>query len=79
MAVCTVHDAKTNLSRLIARAEAGEEVIIARGKVPAVKLVPVKASPRKKTRGAFGMFKGKVALTDAFFEPLPESELVGLK
>jgi prevent-host-death family protein len=36
-----VHEAKTHLSRLMAQAEAGEEVIIARNGVPAVKLVPV--------------------------------------
>ena len=34
MAVVTIHDAKTNLSRLIARVEAGEEIILARGKKP---------------------------------------------
>lgn len=37
----TVHVAKTNLSRLIARAEAGEEIVIARGSEPVVRLVPV--------------------------------------
>ena len=36
-----VHEAKTTLSKLLAAAEAGEEVIILRGKRPAVKLVPV--------------------------------------
>lgn len=37
----TVHEAKTNLSKLIRLALAGEEVIIARGHVPVVKLTPV--------------------------------------
>lgn len=37
----TVHEAKTNLSKLIRLALAGEEVIIARGNVPVVKLTPV--------------------------------------
>jgi prevent-host-death family protein len=37
----TIHAAKTNLSRLIARAEAGEEIIIARGRTPVAKLVPL--------------------------------------
>ena len=41
MAQFSVHDAKTNLSRLIAAALAGGDVVIARGKVPAVRLVPV--------------------------------------
>lgn len=72
MAEFTVHAAKTNLSKLIARAEAGEEVIIVRGKEPVVRLVPVaQTRPRPK----FGSLKGKVYLTDAFFEPLPDDEL----
>ena len=42
MKTVTVHAAKTHLSRLIEKAEAGEEVVIAHGKVPAVRLVPVR-------------------------------------
>jgi prevent-host-death family protein len=41
MAIVTVHQAKTQLSKLIARAEAGEEIVIARGREPAVKLTPI--------------------------------------
>jgi prevent-host-death family protein len=70
--IYTVHQAKTQLSRLIAAALEGEEVIIARGAKPVVRLQPVdatRASPR------FGSMKGRLALTDAFFEPLPEDEL----
>jgi len=72
MATVTVHAAKTQLSRLIARAEAGEEVIIARGKKPVVRLVPIDgAKPRRR----FGAMKGKVWVGPEFFEPLPEEEL----
>ena len=68
----TVHAAKTNLSRLIAAAEAGEEVVIMRGSVPAVRLVPVgDAAPVRR----FGALAGRVSLDDAFFEPLPPGEL----
>ena len=70
--VVTVHQAKTNLSKLIADAENGEEVIIARGKEPAVRLVPVASSKPLRTPG---WLKGQFVLTDAFFEPLPEEEL----
>ena len=42
----TVHDAKTNLSRLIAEALAGGDVVIARGRVPVVRLVPVEPAVR---------------------------------
>ena len=70
----SIHDAKTNLSRLIERACSGEEVIIARGKTPVVKLVPITSrSPRRK----FGSMKGRARVTGAFFEPLPEEELAG--
>jgi prevent-host-death family protein len=72
MPVYTVHDAKTNLSKLIERAENGEEVVIARGSKPAVKLVPIAASKPKRV---FGAFKGQFSLPDSFFDPLPEDEL----
>jgi len=68
----TVHAAKTNLSRLIARACAGETVIIARGRVPVVRLVPLKSA---KGGRAFGAMRGRARVGKAFFEPLPADEL----
>ena len=41
MSIVTIHQAKTNLSRLIEKASQGEEVIIARGSKPVARLVPV--------------------------------------
>jgi prevent-host-death family protein len=70
--VVSIHAAKTNLSQLIARAEAGEEVIIARDKTPVVKLVPV---GQRRPRRQFGAMRGKARVGSAFFEPLPEDEL----
>ena len=52
MAQYSVHDAKTNLSRLIADALAGDEVVIARGSVPVVRLAPLNAETLG--RRAFG-------------------------
>lgn len=72
MTVVTVHRAKTNLSKLIAQALAGEEIIIARGDTPAVRLVPVAAA---EPRRAAGTLKGRIHVTAAFFEPLPPEEL----
>ena len=66
-----VSQAKSQLSRLIARAEAGEEVIIARRGKPVVRIVACK--PRKKRRP--GRLKDKVVIPDDFFDPLPEEEL----
>lgn len=71
MAQFTVHDAKTNLSRLIADALAGLDVVIARGSVPAVRLVPVEQVGKRQ----FGAFKGKIKLDARFDEPLPDDEL----
>jgi antitoxin (DNA-binding transcriptional repressor) of toxin-antitoxin stability system len=71
----TVHAAKTHLSRLIAKACAGEEVVIARGKTPLVRLVPI-AGPNEPPIGRIrGAAKGLGYLDDSFFDPLPESEL----
>lgn len=72
--VHSVHAAKTQLSRLIERAEAGEDVVIARGRTPVVRLVPVHA--RKVVR-RFGAMRGRARVTDAFFAPLPPEELDG--
>ncbi|SFF76044.1 prevent-host-death family protein [Novosphingobium sp. CF614] len=73
MAQFSVHDAKTNLSRLIADALAGGDVVIARGNVPVVRLVPV--APRGRRR--FGALQGRIAIDARFDEPLPEEELGG--
>lgn len=75
MATVTIHQAKTNLSRLIARAEAGEEILIARGKEPVARLT---ALPRHG--GERGLAGSMAAVwpdlpRSAFFEPLPEDEL----
>lgn len=52
-----IHFAKTHLSRLIQRAQAGEEVVIARGKAPVVRLVPVTA---ERPRRQFGAMRDRV-------------------
>lgn len=68
----TIHAAKTTLSKLIARAHAGEEIVIARGDVPVARLVPiVERTPRRQP----GTLRGVVKITGAFFEPLPPEEL----
>ena len=75
MTTVTIHQAKTNLSKLIERANAGEEIIIARDKEPVARLEPLKKRTGK--RGLAGTMKDKWPdLPDAFFfDPLPEEEL----
>jgi prevent-host-death family protein len=69
-----VHEAKTTLSKLLAAAEAGEEVIILRGKRPAVKLVPVGDRAWGRYEGAVrvpGDFDAPDADLEALFEDVP--------
>ena len=71
MPIVNVHEAKTQLSRLLAQAEAGEEVVIARHGDPVVRLVPCK--PKGKRR--FGAMKGKIVVDDSILEPLAQVHL----
>lgn len=72
MVTVPIHKAKAGLSKLVARACGGEEVVISRGKQPLVRLVPVnRPTPERK----FGALRGKLVVDDRFFEPLPEAEL----
>ena len=66
-----MHEAKTELSRLVERALAGEEVVIARAGVPVVRLVPVVARGKRK----LGQWAGRVAMADDFCAPLSDEEL----
>ncbi len=75
MSVVTIHQAKTNLSRLIEKASEGEEVIIARGSKPVARLVPVGEIKGKRQQRQPGSLKGKLRVGPEFFEPLPISEL----
>ena len=74
MGIFTIHEAKTHLSKLIARAEAGEEIVIARRREPVVRLEPIAG---RTLRPTFGAMRGKWPdLPDAFFfDPLPDEEL----
>jgi prevent-host-death family protein len=70
--IVNVDVAQANLSQLIERAEAGEEIIIARDSKPAVQLVLVGMTKAKRV---FGSMQGKISLTPEFFDPLPDDEL----
>jgi antitoxin (DNA-binding transcriptional repressor) of toxin-antitoxin stability system len=72
MATVTIHTAKTTLSQLLVRVEAGEEIVLARGKTPIAKLVPFRPAP---TGRRFGALRGSVSVGPEFFEPLPEPDL----
>ena len=65
-----VHEAKTHLSRLLQRVEAGEEITIARGEKPIARLVPVVSS----RAAAQGMDRGRIWMAEDFDAPDPELE-----
>jgi prevent-host-death family protein len=72
MKTITIHKAKTQLSKLIERACRGEEIVIARGSEPVVRLVAIQSPKGDRKPGAL---KGKIHLGPEFFEPLPPEEL----
>ena len=67
-----IHDAKTRLSQLIERVEAGEEIVIARAGRPVARLTPLKAhlGPRR-----LGRLDGRFRIPDDFNSPLPDDLL----
>jgi prevent-host-death family protein len=68
MKTVNVHEAKTHLSRLLARAHEGEEIVIAKGGEPYARLVPLEGKPPRRARGTL---KGLVQVDGRFFDPLP--------
>ena len=71
MVTVNVHEAKANLSRLLARVETGEDVVIARNGKPVARLVS--CNPGNKPQP--DVLKGKIVIDDSFFDPLPKDEL----
>lgn len=74
MRIVRVHEAKTHLSRLLERVEKGEEILIARGRVPVARLVPVNAEPRRP-----GRLKGTIRVGRGFDKPLPAGLLAAFR
>jgi antitoxin (DNA-binding transcriptional repressor) of toxin-antitoxin stability system len=72
MSIVTIHVAKANLSKLLARVEAGEEIIIARGKAPIARFTRISARTAARR---FGAMKGIVSVGQELFEPMTEAEL----
>jgi len=72
MTTCTIHQAKTNLSRLLQKASNGEDVIICRGSTSIARLVPIGLTKGQRQPGAL---KGTLTVGPEFFEALPADEL----
>lgn len=69
MAHVTIGEAKTNFSKLVRRAEAGEEIVVRRGSEPVARIVPLRK--RGGVRG-FGSMKGEIRIGQDFDEPLDD-------
>ncbi len=67
--IVNVHEAKTHFSKLLDRAHAGEEIVLAKAGKPYARLVPLENDQPRIP----GIAEGRI--DEAFFEPLPESEL----
>jgi prevent-host-death family protein len=75
MVTVGVHEAKTNLSRLLQRVAAGEDVIITRSGVPVARLTAI----HERSRRTFGQDRGRFTIPDDFDAPLPEDILEGFE
>jgi len=71
-AIVNVHQAKTHLSRLLARVSLGEEIVIAKAGKPVARLVPVRQPPQQRDPG---LDKGKIWMAPDFDAPLPDEIL----
>jgi prevent-host-death family protein len=72
----TIHQAKTHLSRLVKEAEAGNEVVVMRGKKPVAKIVPVNMPATEELPfRLIGAFRGKIHYDDSVFKPATDAEL----
>jgi prevent-host-death family protein len=65
MDAVSIHEAKTHFSRLVARAEAGEEIVVRRGPKPVAKIVAYHAPTAPRVPGAL---KGRITIADDFDE-----------
>lgn len=63
-----IHDAKTNLSKLLERVERGEEIVIARAGTPIARLCPIAPRPRRRR---LGKYAGQIEIADDF-DRLPD-------
>ncbi|MEA5570502.1 type II toxin-antitoxin system Phd/YefM family antitoxin [Calothrix sp. UHCC 0171] len=77
METVNIHQAKTNLSRLLSRVELGEEIVISNRGVPIAKLVPFRTSLDR--RSSLGQDRGMFIVPDDFNAPLPEDILVAFE
>jgi prevent-host-death family protein len=72
MLTVNIHEAKTQFSKLIARVEAGEEIVIARDGAPVARLVAIRQPASKRISGRD---RDLFSVPEDFDEPMPEDTL----
>ncbi len=72
MKTVNIHQAKTHLSKLIARVRKGEEIVLAKAGKPVAKIVPLDAGPKRRVPGSA---RGQFTMSDDFDAPLPDEIL----
>lgn len=77
METVNIHQAKTNLSRLLSRVEHGEEIVISNRGIPVAKLVPFRTSLDR--RSSLGQDRGKFVVPEDFNAPLPDEILAAFE
>ncbi len=77
METVNIHQAKTNLSRLLSRVELGEEIVISNRGIPIAKIVPFRTSLDR--RSSLGRDRGIFTVPDDFNAPLPEDILTAFE
>ncbi|MBW4658699.1 MAG: type II toxin-antitoxin system Phd/YefM family antitoxin [Drouetiella hepatica Uher 2000/2452] len=77
METVNIHQAKTNLSRLLSRVELGEEIIISNRGIPVAKLVPFRTIHNRQD--SLGLDRGRFVVPEAFNAPLPEEILAAFE
>ncbi|GAB4323141.1 MAG: type II toxin-antitoxin system prevent-host-death family antitoxin [Leptolyngbyaceae cyanobacterium] len=77
METVNIHQAKSNLSRLLSRVEMGEEIIISNRGIPVAKLVPFR--PTTHRRDSLGCDRDHFTVPDDFNDPLPEDILAAFE
>ena len=73
MRLVNIHEAKTHLSRYLARLEQGETIVLCRRNVPIAEIRPLPSASTEPR--PLGIYEGQFEVGDAFFDPLPDDVL----
>ena len=72
-----IHEAKTHLSRYLARLKKGETIVLCRRNTPIAEIRPLPGAPHRPRR--LGLAKGTIRILPSFFDPLPAGELAAFE